>query len=116
VSRSAGDIIQLPIDKIMSVKNSQVKVNQTLQNVRNLASDRAILIGIGAVALAPILLPAVAKIGKPILKAAIKTSLNLYEKSQGAVAEAGEMFWDVVAESKAEITAEAQERLMNGKK
>ncbi|HAZ46557.1 MAG TPA: DUF5132 domain-containing protein [Cyanobacteria bacterium UBA11369] len=100
----------------MSAKGSQVKLNQTLQNVRNLASDRAILIGIGAVALAPIVLPAVAKIGKPILKAAIKTSLNLYEKSQGAVAEAGEMFWDVVAESKAEITAEAQQRLMNGKK
>ncbi|MFB2978594.1 DUF5132 domain-containing protein [Microseira sp. BLCC-F43] len=100
----------------MSVKNSQVKVNQTLQNVRNLASDRAILIGIGAVALAPIILPAVAKIGKPIVKAAIKTSLNLYEKSQGVVAEAGEMFWDVVAESKAELTAEAQQQLMNGKK
>lgn len=116
MSRSAGDIIQLPIDKIMSVKNSQVKVNQTLQNVRNLASDRAILIGIGAVALAPIILPAVAKIGKPIVKAAIKTSLNLYEKSQGVVAEAGEMFWDVVAESKAELTAEAQQQLMNGKK
>lgn len=100
----------------MSAKASQFKPNQPLQNIRNLASDRAILIGIGAVALAPIVLPAVAKIGKPILKAAIKSSLNLYEKSQGVVAEAGEMFWDVVAESKAELTVEAQQRLMNGKK
>jgi len=100
----------------MSVKNSQLKPVRPIQNIRNLASDRAILIGIGAVVLAPIVLPAVAKIGKPILKAAIKTSLNLYEKSQGVVAEAEEMFWDIVAESKAELTAEAQERLINGKK
>ncbi|HAG83184.1 MAG TPA: DUF5132 domain-containing protein [Cyanobacteria bacterium UBA11162] len=79
------------------------------------ANNRAVLIGIGAIALAPILIPAVAKIGKPLLKAAVKGTLSFYEKSQIALSEAGEVLRDVVAESKAELTAEMQSRLLNGK-
>ncbi|HBL61115.1 MAG TPA: DUF5132 domain-containing protein [Cyanobacteria bacterium UBA8803] len=65
--------------------------------------------GIGAVVLAPIVIPAAVKIGKPIAKAAIKTGIVAYEKSKGVLAEAGEVFEDIVAEAKAEM-AEAQSK------
>lgn len=58
--------------------------------------------GIGAV----ILLPVVAGFGKPLAKAAIKGGLAVYEKSKGALAEAGEVFEDLVAEAKAELADE----------
>jgi hypothetical protein len=63
----------------------------------------ALVVGVGAALLAPVLLP----IGKPLAKSAIKAGLALYEKSKGAFAEMGEAFEDLVAESKAEL-AEAQ--------
>ncbi len=63
--------------------------------------------GIGAVVLAPVLIPAIAKVGKPIAKAAIKGGIVLYEKSRGALAEAGEILEDLVAEAKVELAEEA---------
>ena len=65
-----------------------------------------IVAGIGALVLAPIVIPAIAKIGKPIAKAAIKGGITLYEKSIGAVAEAGEVLEDLVAEARAELADE----------
>ncbi len=65
-----------------------------------------IVAGIGALVLAPIVIPAIAKIGKPIAKAAIKGGITLYEKSKGAVAEAGEVLEDLVAEAQAELADE----------
>lgn len=62
--------------------------------------------GIGAVILAPLLIPAVAKVGKPIAKAAIKGGIIAYEKAKGAMAEAGEVFEDLVAEAKVEMAEE----------
>jgi hypothetical protein len=64
-------------------------------------------IGIGAAILAPIVIPAVAAVAKPLAKAAIKGGFLLYERGKEAVAEAGEVIEDLVAETKAEI-AEAQ--------
>ncbi|MCT7951940.1 DUF5132 domain-containing protein [Ancylothrix sp. C2] len=58
-----------------------------------------IVVGVGAVLLAPILIP----VGKPIAKAAIKGGLAAYEKSKGVFAEVGEAFEDLVAEAKAEL-------------
>jgi hypothetical protein len=60
-------------------------------------------IGIGTALVAPQLIPALAGVVKPLAKAAIKGSLVLYEKSKEAVAEAGEMMEDIVAEVKAEM-------------
>lgn len=64
-------------------------------------------IGIGAAILAPVVIPVVAAAAKPLLKAAIKGGLLLYEKGKEAVAETGEVVEDMVAEVKAEM-AESQ--------
>ncbi len=75
------------------------------------AGPGGIAAGIGAVILAPILLPAVAGVGKPIAKAAIKGGILLYEKSRGLVTEVGENFEDIVAEVRAELADEHQRTL-----
>ncbi|WP_017715872.1 DUF5132 domain-containing protein [Kamptonema formosum] len=58
-----------------------------------------IVAGVGAVLLAPVLVP----VGKPLAKAAIKGSFRLYEKSKVAFAEMGEAFADLVAEAKTDM-------------
>ncbi len=65
-----------------------------------------LLIGIGAAVLAPVVLPILASIAKPVAKAAVKGGIMLYEKGKEAVAEAGEVFEDIVAEAKAEMAEE----------
>jgi hypothetical protein len=60
-------------------------------------------IGIGAVVLGPVVLPALAGVAKPLLKAAIKSGLMLYEKGKETAAELSEVVEDVVAEAKAEM-------------
>jgi len=60
-------------------------------------------VGIGAALLAPIVIPAVAAVAKPLAKAALKGGFLLYERGKEALAEAGEVMEDLVAESKAEI-------------
>ena len=62
-----------------------------------------IAIGVGAILLAPILGPGLAKVGKPIAKSALKGTIVVYEKTKGVLAEAKEAFEDLVAESKAEL-------------
>ncbi|HAZ45041.1 MAG TPA: DUF5132 domain-containing protein [Cyanobacteria bacterium UBA11369] len=70
-----------------------------------------IVAGVGAIFLAPLLIPAVAKIGKPIAKTIIKGGIVAYEKSKGAFAEAGEVFGDIVAEAKSELALDEQKAL-----
>lgn len=65
-----------------------------------------VAVGIGAVVLAPILIPVVAQFGKPLAKAAIKEGISLYEKSKEVLAEAQEVFEDIVAEAKTELAQE----------
>ncbi|AFZ28197.1 hypothetical protein Cylst_6238 [Cylindrospermum stagnale PCC 7417] len=72
------------------------------------AGAPGIIAGIGAVLLAPVLLPIVAGIGKPIAKSVIKGGLVAYERSKGAIAELGETWDDIIAEAKSEI-AEAKQ-------
>lgn len=67
---------------------------------------RAIAIGIGALVLAPLVIPVVAKASKPIAKAAIKNSLAAYKKTKNVIAEAGEVVQDMIAEVNAELKAE----------
>ncbi|MBV8884263.1 MAG: DUF5132 domain-containing protein [Chroococcidiopsidaceae cyanobacterium CP_BM_RX_35] len=63
-----------------------------------------VIAGIGAVVLAPVLIPVVAGVGKPLAKAAIKGGLVLYEKSKGALSEVNESFEDLVAEARMELS------------
>ncbi|NJM70862.1 MAG: DUF5132 domain-containing protein [Scytonema sp. RU_4_4] len=67
------------------------------------AGAPGIIAGIGAVLLAPVVIPVVAGIGKPIAKSIIKGGLVLFERSKGAVAELGETWEDMVAEARAEL-------------
>jgi hypothetical protein len=59
--------------------------------------------GVGAIVLTPLLIPAVAKVGKPLAKAALKGGIVAYEKSRSTFAEAGEAIEDMIAEVKAEL-------------
>ncbi|WP_017655883.1 DUF5132 domain-containing protein [Fortiea contorta] len=72
------------------------------------AGAPGIIAGIGAVLLAPVLVPVVTGIGKPIAKSLIKGSIVAYEKSKGAFAELGETWEDIIAEARAEL-AESKE-------
>lgn len=64
-------------------------------------------LGAGALLLAPILGVPLAKAGKPLAKATIKTSILVYEKTKNVLAEAQEALEELVTESKAEL-AEAE--------
>jgi hypothetical protein len=60
-------------------------------------------IGIGAAVLGPAILPVIVGAAKPIVKAAIKGGILLYEKGKENFAEVGEVLEDMVAEVKAEL-------------
>ena len=68
-------------------------------------------IGIGAAILAPIIIPAVAAVAKPLAKATIKGGVLLYERGKEVVAEAGEVIEDLMAEAKAEIAEASKEAI-----
>lgn len=73
-----------------------------------LQTGRFVTIGLGAIILAPILIPAVARASKPLVKVAIKSGILLYENSKGAIAEATEVIQDMVAEAKVEFDSSRQ--------
>lgn len=85
----------------------QLPVITPVRNFYKANPSRAILLGIGAVVLAPTVIPLL----KPIAKATIKTGISLYEKSKGAIAETGEVIGDLVAEAKAEVQEEQEEMM-----
>ena len=60
-------------------------------------------IGVGTAILAPVVIPMIASIAKPMAKAAIKGGIMLYEKNRELIAEATEVVEDLVAEAKAEL-------------
>ena len=61
----------------------------------------AVAIGVGALVLAPVLLPAF----RPIAKAAIKAGVVAYDQARTAAAEMGESIEDLVAEARSELAA-----------
>ena len=65
-------------------------------------------IGIGSALLAPIVIPLLASIVKPVAKASIKGGLMLYEKGKEAIAETQEVVEDLVAEARSEMAEEMQ--------
>ncbi|MCU0589679.1 MAG: DUF5132 domain-containing protein [Syntrophobacteraceae bacterium] len=64
-------------------------------------------IGVGALILAPTVLPAVAALLKPLAKAAIKSGFIVYEKGMEALAETREVLEDLAAEARAEMARES---------
>ena len=64
-------------------------------------------IGIGAAVLAPAILPVLVGAAKPLVKAAIKGGIILYDRGKESFAEVGEVVEDLVAEVKAEIAEAA---------
>ncbi|MEM5435972.1 DUF5132 domain-containing protein [Paraburkholderia diazotrophica] len=60
-------------------------------------------VGVGAIVLAPVVLPVVAAVSRPIAKSAMKTGVILFEKGREAAAEMREVFEDLVAEARAEL-------------
>jgi hypothetical protein len=67
------------------------------------AGAPGLIAGISAVLLAPVLLPVVAGVGKPLVKSVVKGGIFAYKKTRGALAEAGETWDDLVAEARAEL-------------
>ena len=66
-------------------------------------------IGIGSAVLAPVVLPVLAGVAKPLAKAAMKSGIMLYNKGKEVVAEAGEVTEDLWAEAKTEAEDEMEE-------
>jgi hypothetical protein len=68
-----------------------------------------LLVGLGAMILAPVVLPVVGEVAKPVVKAAIKGGLILAEKVKVTVAEVKETMEDITAEAKAELAPKGVE-------
>ena len=64
-----------------------------------------ITVGVGALLLAPTVIPAVGRVLRPAVKAAIKGGMVFYRET---IAEIGEAAGDLVAEARAELEAEGQ--------
>ena len=60
-------------------------------------------IGIGVSVLGPTVLPIIVGAAKPLVKAAIKGGIILYDRGKESFAEVGEVVEDLVAEVKAEL-------------
>ncbi len=91
-----------PITETMARSNALNKLKQIYQK----NPTKTIAIGLGVVVLTPIVLPLL----KPVAKATIKSGVGLFEKTKGAIAEAGEVIGDIVAEAKAEVAEERAEK------
>lgn len=67
-----------------------------------------VVAGIGAIVLAPVVIPVVAKASKPLAKAVLKGGILTYTKARTLLAETGEVLEDLVAEVQAEIASEQE--------
>jgi hypothetical protein len=64
-------------------------------------------IGVGVILLAPVVLPVLGSVAKPIVKSVIKGALLAYQGVKVTIAEAKESLEDITAEAKAEIAGGA---------
>jgi len=71
----------------------------------NLKTGTAMAVGAGVVLLAPIIIPAVASVLKPVAKAVIKGGMLAYENVCIVVAETKETIEDIADEARSEIAA-----------
>lgn len=70
----------------------------------------AILIGVGAALVAPVLFPVAGAVLRPVAKGLIKGGFYLIDTAQELIAEGSEQFSDLVAEVQAERVASATTR------
>jgi len=70
--------------------------------------SRGAAIGIGVAVVAVAAIPAIVHAGRPLARVALKSGLLLLEKSREALAEAGENIEDLVAEVRAEMSADRE--------
>jgi hypothetical protein len=89
-----------------------LKVDKLIEKLGDNLGGSGVALGIGAIVLAPLVLPFVAKVGKPLAKAAIKGGIIAYEKSKIALAETGEVLEDLVAEVRAELAEEQSPQML----
>ena len=82
----------------------------------NLKTGTAMAVGAGVVLLAPIIIPAVASVLKPVAKAVIKGGMLAFENARIAVAETKETIEDIAAEARSEIAAGHQQTSKTGAK
>jgi len=66
------------------------------------------ILAVGAVIMAPTLIPAVGFALRPLAKALIKSGITIYDSAKELVAEAGEEMNDIVAEARAEMAEATQ--------
>lgn len=88
-------------------------IGDTFEGMGALVEDfglPGVVVGVGALVLAPVLV----KAGKPVAKAVVKGSIVFFEKSKGTLAEAREALEDLVAESRAELAEAHDRRLLEG--
>jgi hypothetical protein len=90
-----------------------LKIGNLFEELGETLGIPGVVAGIGAIVLAPVVIPAAAKVGKPLAKTAIKGGIFAYEKVRSAVAETGEVFEDLVAEVKAEIAEEQSQQVLD---
>ena len=75
-----------------------------LEDVFKGGTVAGLAVGVGALLLAPTVLPAVGRVVRPAVKAAIKGGMVFYRET---LSELGEMASDLVAEARAELAQEA---------
>jgi len=69
-------------------------------------SVSSLAVGAGVVLLAPVVIPVVGAVLKPVAKAVIKGGLLAYEGAKVSIAETKETIEDLAAEAKSEIAQE----------
>jgi hypothetical protein len=67
-----------------------------------------VMVAVGVAVMAPVLLPAVGCVVRPLAKGLVKAGLLVRDAAAGFVAEAGEQVSDLVAEAKAEHYAKPE--------
>lgn len=67
-------------------------------------------IGVGIFMLAPVVLPIVGRLGKPLVKEFIKQGYLIYERTREGLAEVAELAEDAVAEARVQLELEALAR------
>lgn len=67
----------------------------------------SLAVGAGVILLAPVVIPVIGAILKPVAKAIIKGSMMAYEGAKVSIAETRETLEDIAAEAKAEISQAA---------
>ena len=75
--------------------------------VGNVSLTTGVAVGVGSLVLAPIVIPMLGALVKPVAKGAIKAGMMVYHRGQIMAAETKESWDDLTAEVKAELAQEA---------